>query len=150
YLTDGTCIEPPHQGGFPSGGTGNSSFGTGAAGTNGAALPPSDNVQVSFRGAVGPFDAAVIKSDDPTALKTWLTTNGYVVTDAASGLIDAYVRENKYFVALKLLNGVGVSQIQPIVLTFKGTEACVPLRLTAIAANPDMPVLVWVLGQTRV
>ena len=149
YLTDGTCIEPPSMG-YPTGGGVNGSFGTGAAGTSGAGLPPSDNVKVSFQGAVGPFEAAVIMSTDPTALKTWLTTNGYVVTDAASGLIDAYVRENKYFVALKLLNGVGVSQIQPIVLTFRGTEACVPLRLTAIAANPDMPVLVWVLGQTRV
>ena len=57
------------------------------------------------------------------------------------------MRENKYFVALKLLNGVGVRSIQPIVLTFRGTEACVPLRLTAIAANPDMPVLVWVLSR---
>ena len=65
-------------------------------------------------------------------------------------LIDVYVRENKYFVALKLLNGVGVKSIQPIVLTFRGTEACVPLRLTAIAANPDMPVLVWVLSDKRV
>jgi hypothetical protein len=36
------------------------------------------------------------------------------------------------------------------VLTFKGTEPCVPLRLTAIAANPDMPVLVWVLADKRV
>ena len=78
-------------------------------------------------------------------LKTWLTDNGYIVSDAAAALIDVYVRENKYFVALKLLNGVGVRSIQPIVLTFRGTEACVPLRLTAIAANPDMPVLVWVL-----
>jgi MYXO-CTERM domain-containing protein len=43
-----------------------------------------------------------------------------------------------------------VRSIQPIVLTFKGVEACVPLRLTAIAANPDMPVLVWVLGKERV
>ena len=105
---------------------------------------------VSFQGAVGPFDAALIKSDDPTALKKWLTDNAYVVSDAAAGLIDVYVRENKYFVALKLLNGVGVRSIQPIVLTFRGTEACVPLRLTAIAANPDMPVLVWVLSDKRV
>src|SRR5436190_11741063 len=150
YLTDGNCIQPPQS---PSQATGGGTFNgtgsaTGAAGSGVVGAPPS--VQVSFQGAVGPFEAAVIKSDDPTALKKWLTDNGYVVTDAASGLIDAYVRENKYFVALKLLNGVGVRQIQPIVLTFKGTEACVPLRLTAIAANPDMPVLVWVLGQTRV
>ena len=44
---------------------------------------------------------------------------------------------------------MGVKSIQPIVLTFIGTEACVPLRLTAIAANPDMPVRIWVLADGR-
>jgi hypothetical protein len=83
-------------------------------------------------------------------LKKWLTDNMYFISDAAGALIDDYVRENKYFVALKLLNGVGVRSIQPIVLTFRGPEPCVPLRLTAIAANPDMPVLVWVLSEKRV
>ena len=149
YETSGTCIQPQYPGGVLV----NGSAGTGTAGSSGAqdaaaGLPPS--VQVAFQGAVGPFDAAVIKSDDPTALKTWLSDNGYTVTDAAGALIDVYVRENKYFVALKLLNGMGVSAIQPIVLTFRGTEPCVPLRLTAIAANPDMPVLVWVLADKRV
>jgi MYXO-CTERM domain-containing protein len=148
YETTGNCIAPPAP---PPTGSGFPTAGTGAAGTGGAASADAGaGVQVTFQGAVGPFDAAVVKSDDPTALKKWLTDNAYVVTDAASALIDAYVRENKYFVALKLLNGVGVRQIQPIVLTFRGVEACVPLRLTAIAANPDMPVLVWVLGAKRV
>jgi MYXO-CTERM domain-containing protein len=148
YVTDGDCIQSPYP---PPQAAPGGTFTTGSAGTTGAAGTGGGNaVQVSFQGAVGPFDAAVIKSDDPMALKMWLTDNGYVVTDSASALIDVYVRENKYFVALKLLNGKDVRQIQPIVLTFKGTEACVPLRLTAIAANPDMPVLVWVLGQTRV
>jgi MYXO-CTERM domain-containing protein len=147
YVTDGTCIDPPFQT-FPNGGfaTGSAGASGGAAGSGGGA----PGVQIAFQGAVGPFDTAVVKSDDPTALKTWLTTNGYTVTDAASAIIDQYVREMKYFVALKLLNGMGTSSIQPIVLTFVGTEPCVPLRLTAIAANPDMPVLVWVLSDKRV
>ena len=137
YQTDGSCLPNPGLGG--AGGSGGFFAGTGGGG-----------VTVVSQGAVGPFETAVLKSDDPTALKTWLTTNSYVVTDAASALIDVYVRENKYFVALRLLNGVGVKSIQPIVLTFRGTEACVPLRLTAIAANPNMPVLVWVLSSKRV
>ena len=147
YETSGTCLPdmynnyPPVFGGTATGSAGS----TGAAGAGGAG-----GVTVAFQGAVGPFDAAVIMSTDPTALKTWLTDNGYIVTDAAGAIIDMYVRENKYFVALKLLNGVSVKSIQPIVLTFRGTEACVPLRLTAIAANPDMPVLVWVLADKRV
>jgi MYXO-CTERM domain-containing protein len=144
FQTLGSCRPNPQQvfdaGAFPT-------MTTGAGGAVGAGP---GNVQVAFQGVVGPFDAAVIKSDDPLALKKWLTDNAYVVTDQASGLIDTYVHENKYFVALKLLNGVGVKQIQPITLKFRGVEACVPLRLTAIAANPDMPVLVFVLGDTRV
>ncbi|HEY7376802.1 MAG TPA: DUF2330 domain-containing protein [Polyangia bacterium] len=149
YQTDGTCLPNPGVGG--AGGFGGSFTGTGGGGgSTGAGGSGAGGVTVVSQGAVGPFDTAVVKSDDPTALKTWLTSNEYVVTDAASALIDAYVRENKYFVALRLLNGVGVKSIQPIVLTFRGTEACVPLRLTAIAANPNMPVLVWVLSSQRV
>ena len=149
YETSGTCIpQPGTTGGAGTNGAGGF-FGTGSAGTTGSA-GAGGGVTVSFQGAVGPFDAAVVSSTDPAALKTWLTDNGYTVSDAASALIDGYVREGKYFVALKLLNGVGVRSIQPIVLTFRGTEPCVPLRLTAIAANPDMPVLVWVLSDKRV
>ena len=108
-------------------------------------------VQVSFQGAVGPFDAAVDqvrRFDDAEEVADRQRLHRQ--RSGGRGLIDVYVRENKYFVALKLLNGVGVKSIQPIVLTFRGTEACVPLRLTAIAANPDMPVLVWVLSDKRV
>lgn len=145
--TDGVCIPQPFTGSGGSGaGTGGSASAGGPTGAGGAS---GGGVMVSFQGAVGPFDAAVIKSDDPVALKMWLTDNGYIVSDAASGLIDVYVRERKFFVALKLLNGVGVRSIQPIVMTFRGTEPCVPLRLTAIAANPDMPVLLWVLADKR-
>jgi len=142
----GTCIPQATGGAF--GGTGAAGT-TGAAGGFGTGGAGGGGVMVLFQGAVGPFDARVVSSTDPAELKTWLTTNGYAISDGASALIDAYVRENKYFVALKLLNGVGTRSIQPIVMTFRGTEACVPLRLTAIAANPNMPVLVWVLSDKR-
>ncbi|MES1204759.1 MAG: DUF2330 domain-containing protein [Pseudomonadota bacterium] len=148
-VTDGVCIPPPFSGtGGASAGTGGSAS-SASGGASGAGGAPGGGVMVSFQGAVGPFDAAVIKSDDPIALKMWLTDNGYVVSDGASALIDVYVREHKFFVALKLLNGVGIRSIQPIVMTFRGTEPCVPLRLTAIAANPDMPVILWVLADKR-
>src|SRR5205814_4700476 len=147
YLTDGTCR--PYLGGGTGGLTGSGGSAAGAGGRSGAG-GGMGGVTVNFQGAVGPFDAAVIKSDDPMALKQWLTDNGYTVSDGAAALIDTYVAEGKYFVALKLLNGMGVQAIQPIVLTFRGTEPCVPLRLTAIAANPDMPVLLWVLADHRV
>jgi len=149
-VTDGQCLPEPQcqscEGKSPRGG-GGPTAGVADAGTMSV---PADAVKVSFQGAVGPYDAAVIQSTDPTALKTWLTTNGYVVDDAAAAIIDMYVHENKFFVAVKLMNGKGTSAIQPVILKFIGTEPCIPLRLTAIAANPDMPVRIWVLASGRV
>ncbi|MEO5767301.1 MAG: DUF2330 domain-containing protein [Polyangia bacterium] len=146
---DGECL--PDVGPFyPSGmatGTG------GSAASTGGPPPPAAGgdrgVVVSFQGLVGPYETAVISSTDSTELKLWLTKNGYIVSDQASGLIDSYVRDGKYFVALRLTNGAGVNTIQPVVLKFHGTEPCVPLRLTAIAANPDMQVRLWVLADQR-
>ncbi|MES1172185.1 MAG: DUF2330 domain-containing protein [Bacteroidota bacterium] len=149
-ITDGQCIPPPmvttDRGAMPSAPP---SGAPGQADAGFAPNPMAPEVVVTFQGAVGPFDAAVIQSTDPMALKKWLMDNGYIVSDQAAALIDGYVRDGKYFVALKLLNGVAVRAIQPIVLTFKGTEPCVPLRLTAIAANPDMPVRMWILADRR-
>ncbi len=110
-------------------------------------------VDVAFRGDVGPYDAAVLKSTDPndsSGLKTWLTENKYYVSDEAAKIIDAYVREEKYFVALKLINGKNTNEIQPIVLRFLGPYPCVPLRLTAIASVKNLRVNLWVFGPARV
>jgi hypothetical protein len=65
-------------------------------------------VEVAFRGDVGPYDAAVIRSSDPRdsrPLKQWLEENKYFVSEQAGKLIDDYVMQEKYFVALKLLSG---------------------------------------------
>jgi hypothetical protein len=151
-VIDGQCIPQPF---FPGSadagmraGTGGSSAGTG--GSAGSTAGP--GVTVAFMGAVGNYEVSVVQSTDPTdptGLKVWLTDNGYVISDQASGLIDAYVQQHKYFVAVKLQPGVGVKFIQPIVMTFKANEPCVPLRLTAIAAFPDMQVRLWVFADHR-
>jgi hypothetical protein len=104
---------------------------------------------VLSRANVGPYDAAVLRSDDPAALRGWLTNNSYFVSDEAAKIIDTYVAEHSFFVALRLQNGRDVKEIQPIVLKMDGEEACVPLRLTAIASVADLRVNVWVLANAR-
>ena len=110
-------------------------------------------VSVAFRGDVGPYDAAVIKSTnrtDPRPLIDWLNENKYFVTPEATRLIEGYVREDKYFVAIRLLNEKGVNEIQPLVMRFLGPGPCVPLKLTSIAAIRDLRVNLWVLADGRV
>jgi hypothetical protein len=131
-------------------------FGGSASDARGNAAPEEETngkgpgVQVTFRGSIGPFDAVVVKADDPGRLKAWLAENMYYLSDEGSQLIDAYVQEGKFFVALKLLPGKGVDAIQPIVLRMEGPGPCVPLRLTAVASLPDLRVNLWVLARHRV
>src|SRR5437868_2024038 len=54
------------------------------------------------------------------------------------------------FVALRLKQDATAGDIQPIVLDMNTAEPCVPLILTRIAAQIDMPVLVYALADGRV
>jgi hypothetical protein len=150
FQMDGTCKGfGSDSGGVGCGGSvANSARSAPGGGANGTVLDD-QSVQVVFRGNVGPYDSAVIRSDDPTALKTWLTTNGYYVSDASAAIVDGYVAAHSYFVALRLQQGKDTSAIQPIVLRMASDEGCLPLKLTAIAATPDLRINVWVLGDAR-
>jgi MYXO-CTERM domain-containing protein len=122
---------------------------------DGAVVADSANggVNIAFRGDVGPYDAAVIKSTDPQDSKPlidWLNANQYFVTDEGKRLIADYVRQEKYFVAIKLLPQKGVTEIVPLVMRFAGPGPCIPLKLTAIAALKDLKINLWVLADQRV
>jgi hypothetical protein len=152
YREEGTCkqVTSPPAGNPGSGGSG------GAAGVADAGASPRDGgagVDVTFRGDVGPYDAAVVRStntNDPKPLKDWLTENKYFISEEASKLIDDYVREDKWFVAIRLISGKGTQEILPLVMRFVGPSPCVPLRLTAIASIRDLKVNLWVLSDRRV
>ena len=151
FQMDGTCQgQAQDSGGIGCGMGGSSAPGRHAVDASGSGIvTDGPTVEVVFRGNVGPYDSAVIRSDDPTALKTWLTTNGYYVSDASARIVDDYVAAHSFFVALRLQPGKDTSAIQPIVLRLASTEGCLPLKLTAIAATPDLRINVWVLGAAR-
>jgi uncharacterized protein (TIGR03382 family) len=113
--------------------------------------PPSGGggVVVVSREDVGPYDAAILTADDAVALRTWLTTNGYDIPETAGKALEPYVGNGYYFVALKLQQDKTVGDLRPIVVKFEGNRPCVPIRLTAIAAQPDMPIIAYVLAQKR-
>jgi len=142
---EGTCSDDQRMVGF-GGGAADSTGGRAAPGANGG----DKGVDVAFRGNVGPFDAVVVKADEPGKLKAWLAENMYYLSEEGGRLIDDYVLEQKYFVALKLLPGKMVNEIQPIVLRFEARGPCVPLRLTSVASLPDLRVNLWVLAQHRI
>ncbi len=80
----------------------------------------------------------------------WLTTNKYFITPEGARLIEDYVRQDKYFVAIRLLSDRSTGEIQPLVMRFLGPGPCVPLKLTSIASIRDLRVNLWVLADNRV
>ena len=106
-------------------------------------------VDVTFRGAVGPYDAAVVSSEDPAELLTWLEQNGYDLPEGADDLIGSYVAKGDHFVALKLLADRDDGDLVPITLRFAWDGPCIPIRLTSIAAVPDMSIRTWIIGNAR-
>ncbi len=113
--------------------------------------PRADSVTVDVldRRLVGPFETATIESRDPDALVEWLRINDFRVPEQMEPFIGLYVNEGLKFLAMKLQPGRRVDSIRPISMRYFARSPAVPLRLTAIAALPEMGVKVWVLADRR-
>ena len=104
--------------------------------------------------SVGPFDFAVLRADDRTAMFDWLNHNGYFIplglqSEGENDVVSRYIRPGAFFLALRLRAGSEVGDLQPVVLRYKSKLPEIPIVLTSVAANPDMGVRVWVLGEAR-
>ena len=107
------------------------------------------DVEVFASGEVGPYGFHVVGSEDPDALVIWLRENSYRVTEAMEPLIDLYVEEGFVFLAMKLRPDAGVQDVEPVKVTYPSDAPMIPLRLTAVAANPNMAVMVWVYAEEQ-
>lgn len=110
---------------------------------------PPPGVEILSSGETGPFQYLVLAAKDATPLLDWLNQEGYSLPASANAIVQSHLDKGDVFVALKLQNGQGIEAIRPIVLEMPGAEACVPLRLTSIAAVEDMDVQVFLVGQGR-
>jgi hypothetical protein len=110
---------------------------------------PPPPVQVFIRQEVGEYDVAVIGSEDPTALIQWLNDEGYRITPPMEPYIERYTSEGLKFLALKLLDTADVKDLSPFRFTLPGTTPTIPLRMTALAAEPEMSILTFVLASER-
>jgi hypothetical protein len=106
-------------------------------------------VEVLASGAAGPYFYDVITSPDPQAMISWLRDNGYRIEPEMEPLVAVYNEEGMVFLAMKLQPDEGADDIQPVVMTYESTQPMIPLRLTAVAANPNMTVLTWIFADEQ-
>lgn len=141
-LDAGTCGNPRN---LNAGGGEAADFGAPPQSDESAAPDP-----VLARELVGAFESTVVDASDKQVLLDWLRDNGFTVADDENDpVIDQYVGPGRMFLTLKLQAGAEAGDIQPIVLKFSAGAPSIPIKLTRVGAEPDMPVVVWVLGDAR-
>ncbi len=136
-------------------GTARSGAPTGASFDSGVSVEQEgDEVRVVDSGSVGPYDFVNI-SVDPGASQVsdvaidWLQDNGYDVDDMGRTTLGPYLEAGMNLLAFRLTKGTETGSIRPIMLTYETERPSIPIRPTAVAADDDMGVMVWVLGGAR-
>lgn len=112
--------------------------------------PPSESDDlVVVEDSIGPYDYVILNASTKDEMFDWLVTNGYFIPTGTEDVVKPYIYEGAYFLALKLRKGNDAGDIQPVVLRYEADYAMIPLVLTSVAANPNMGIQVWVLGEHR-
>ncbi len=140
-------------GGYCDGSGGDGAAGTSAAdggdggddgGTTGG------GVEVVAQDTVGAFDIVVLQALTAEDLMTWLGDNEFFQDPLATPILQEYIEQGALFAAVRLGTGAGIGEIHPITMRYEGTEPCVPIRLTGIAASEDMDIRTFFLSSARV
>jgi len=116
-----------------------------------------DGVSIVYEETVGTFNAVVLQATEASALTTWLNQNGYHYNVADSTVLSGYVRENWFFVAMKLdtaqvpqrIDDWWTATTAPAKITFpaSGEDVIYPLRVSAISTKDQVEVLVYTISK---
>lgn len=106
-------------------------------------------VQVISREPVGPYDRAILQADNVEVLREWLNENEYQIPDTIDEKLGPYIEGGAVFVVIKLLADSDVGDLVPLKLSFPGTSPSIPILPTSVSAEPDMGMIVHVLGAYR-
>jgi hypothetical protein len=79
----------------------------------------------------------------------WLGMNGYDVTALGPDVLRPYLQDKLNLLAFRLNKDSMTGSIRPVVIKYESALPFIPIRPTAVAANDDMGVLVWVVGKSR-
>ena len=127
---------------------------TATADTAGQDDGAAEAVTVVNQGKAGPYDFVQIEvdesADDPADVAIeWLTGEGFDVTDTGPDVLRPYLADGLNLIAFRLSKDQDSGSIRPLLLTYESANPMIPIIPTAVAAKPDMGVMVWVLGSGR-
>jgi hypothetical protein len=120
------------------------------AATDAGAVPEDGGATVLSEEVVGPYDTVVLGASTAADVVEWLQDHDYEVPQSAIPLLEAYEGARQIFVAMRLSADREASQIRPIVLRMPTSDACLPIRLTAISTVPELPITAFFLADAPV
>lgn len=102
---------------------------------------------------LGPFEVSTLAATDATALSGWLTNNGYNFPTSLAGVLQTYVQQGWFYIAIRLSPGAQgealSGELDPLWITFQTAEIVYPMRPSALATG-RLPVYLYVLAEHRV
>jgi hypothetical protein len=112
---------------------------------------PVPEVDVWKNEQVGPYDVVTLSAERAEDLNNWLSANGYRVVPNSDAIVQEYLDQGMKLLALKLSPTEGATAVEPIKMTYRDTRGCaaIPMKLTAIAAVPNLEIVTWVFGESR-
>jgi hypothetical protein len=135
-----------------------SSFGCGW----GAGVPTpgleDEGVHVWEENQVGIYHTTTLSATDPNSLVVWLNDNGYAFPAEGQEILDYYVQQNWFFVAMKIQHEETMNSsenytgaIQPIGIMFFSDEMIYPLKISTLSAPSwGTEVLIYAFSDERV
>lgn len=108
--------------------------------------PTPDGVDIVDRQTVGDYDTIIFSAGDTAAAVAWLQGEGFIVNETMGPYMQPYADGGMLFVAAKLLPGAEATAIKPLRMRFAAPAPMIPLVLTAVAAEPQLTVTAYLVG----
>jgi hypothetical protein len=106
----------------------------------------SNGVVVLHQAGLGPYETVTLRATDSSALRTWLSSHGYSIQEDVGPIIDAYIKENMDFIALRLH---GDQPMQPVRVVTPSGAAVLPLRMVKAGTGDSVAMVLYAIGEQR-
>ena len=119
---------------------------------------PDEGVHIWEENQVGIYHTTTLSASDPNSLVGWLNDNGYAFPAEGQEILDYYVQQSWFFVAMKIQHEETMNSsenytgaIQPIGIMFFSDEMVYPLKISTLSAPSwGTEVLIYAFSDERV
>lgn len=104
-------------------------------------------VKIEAQYIVGEYDILILSAEESSGLKSWLTSNGYKIPDAAEEVLEPYIKSNLKFFVVKVNEAekkkLPGEFLRPIQISFNSPKFMLPIRLGMANADGDQDMIVY-------